>query len=192
MSARVARTLLPSLVLVLFLGGVLLLGSWAQSRGEAAPPLNGDSVGIEEEESYADYQARAAASLKAASAEEPSYALVVFRDWLDPEQAGDLVEPLARVSAEVVDAAHIAPLPEPVAGATRAEVLNLGMERTLAEHRNAEPRLSAVVVRDTGDALREWAAEHEESLTAVDVLPADAVWGFFGITFTLPMDHGGE
>lgn len=190
MSGRVARTLLPSLVLVLFLGGVLLLGSWAQSRGEAEPPLNGDSVGIEKGESYADYQSRAAASLRDAPGDEQAYALVVFRDWLDPEQAGALVEPLGRVNAEVVDAVQIAQLPEPVAGATRAEVLQLGMERTLKFYETVQPRLSAVVVRDTGAALRDWAAEHEEDLTAVEVLPSDAVWGFFGIRFTPPMNHG--
>ncbi|KQB85249.1 hypothetical protein [Corynebacterium oculi] len=192
MSARIARTLLPSLILVIFLGGVLLLGSWAQSRGEATPLINGDSVGIEAEESYADYQTRAAASLRAAPEDQSAYALVVFRDWLDPEQAGALVEPLDRVNAEIVDAVHIAALPEPVAEASRAEVLDLGMQRTLVIYDTAKPRLSAVVVRDTGATLRDWAREHEEDLTAVDVLPADAVWGFFGIRFTPPMDHEGE
>ncbi|MBC3185248.1 hypothetical protein H7347_01425 [Corynebacterium sp. zg-331] len=191
MSVRITRALAPSVILVIFLGGVLVVGSWVRSRGADAPLFNGDSVGIEKEESYPEYQARAAASLRDAPGDQQAYALVVFRDWLDPERAGALVEPLARVSAEVVDAVHVTALPEPVAGAPRAETLALGMERTRAVYDTAEPRLSAVVVRDTGAGLRAWADEHRDELTAVEVLPADAVWGLFGIRFTLPMDHGG-
>ncbi|KQB86730.1 hypothetical protein Clow_00938 [Corynebacterium lowii] len=182
------RTLVPSLILVLVLGVVLLVGSWVGQKYAVQPGVNGDSLGMEREESYEEYQDRAAASLAEAPAEQAAYALVVFRDWATAQQAGQWLEPLGRVNAEVIDGLRLVPLPEPVEGATRAEVLNTGMERERAEVPELQPRLSAVVVRDTGEALRSWAGENEENLSAVEVLPPDAVWSFFGVLPTAPIE----
>lgn len=186
MTARVVRMVAPSVVLVLMLGVVLLLGTWAGERDREGLPLNGDTVGIEAGESYADYQRRARETLDEAPADREAYALVVFRDWATPEQAGPWLEPLSRVDAGLIDAVRIRPLPEPVAGSTRGEVLATGMERELAATSGLQPRLSGAIVRDTGERLRAWAAEREDDLAAVEVLPPDAPWEGFGIRLTLP------
>lgn len=186
MTARVVRMVAPSVALVLLLGVVLLLGTWAGERDREGLPLNGDTVGIEAGESYADYQRRARETLDEAPADPEAYALVVFRDWATPEQAGPWLEPLSRVDAGLIDAVRIRPLPEPVAGSTRGEVLATGMERELAATSGLQPRLSGAIVRDTGERLRAWDAENEDALAAVEVLPPDAPWEGFGIRLTLP------
>ncbi|MEJ4099418.1 hypothetical protein V5S96_03455 [Corynebacterium mastitidis] len=186
MTTRVVRMVAPSVALVLLLGAVLLLGTWASERDREGLPLNGDAVGIEAGESYTDYQRRAQGTLDGAPADQEAYALVVFRDWAAPEQAGPWLEPLARVDAGLIDAVRIRPLPEPVAGSTRSEVLATGIERELAATPGVQPRLSGAIVRDTGERLRAWAAEHGDNLGAVEVLPPDAPWEGFGIRLTLP------
>ena len=80
--------------------------------------INGDIVGMDGE-TPAAYQQRARATLE--TADTPAFALITFTDPLSAAEAARILEPLPRVNARVTETI-VVPLPEPVAGATRADV----------------------------------------------------------------------
>ena len=124
--------------------------------------INGDIVGMDGE-TPAAYQQRARATLE--TADTPAFALITFTEPLSAAEAARILEPLPRVNARVTDTI-VVPLPEPVAGATRADVFG-------------SDSIPGVVAYAPGDALRKVA--QNERVFAIEVLPADAAWGRFGI-----------
>lgn len=150
----------------------------------AAPPaVQGDTLGRQPGESEGEYEGRALASLSESS--DPCFALVTFRGALAPADAARAVAPAERVSGLLLIDAPLRPIPEPSAGETRADVFareaqreaGAGAANGVALDANA---IAAVVVRAGGQTLRDLAAEPDVS--AVEALPADAVWGSFGVS----------
>lgn len=177
------------------LGVALVLGG-VYAVGLATPPqppiVQGDTLGIQPGEDAASYAARAQATLSDADADAAEhFALITFTSPCDPNCAADAVAAAGRVSALLlVDAASRA-IPEPTAGSTRAEVLRreAGVVAAAGEARGValDPQeIAAVVVRATGPELRVIAGS--PAVAAVEVLPADAAWGSFGIA---PAQRGG-
>ncbi|AKK09197.1 hypothetical protein [Corynebacterium testudinoris] len=143
---------------------------------------NGDTVGKESAEPYSVYAARAADTL--AAADDPAYALVTFTHPLTPEETQAALGSVGRVNAMVIDSAPPFPLPEPVDGASRSSVFHTQLDRIALMLSGVgevpvPERIDAVVVYDAGDSLRE-VASHTDIAT-VEVLPADASWGRFGV-----------
>lgn len=140
---------------------LLVAGFWAV--GEANPPappvLQGDELGAFEGESDADYAARAARTL---DHEEASFALVTFVRPLGAAEAAGALEPAPRVSALVV------PGKAPVV-VTEASRSNMRIDV-----------ITAAVVWANGAALRQ--IQQQDAVLAVEMLPADAVWGAFTLT----------
>ncbi|MGV0352499.1 hypothetical protein [Corynebacterium confusum] len=167
--------------------GVAAVGVvWAAGAFGAQPtaPLQGDQLGPEAGEDQGAYVARAADSLAAADDATSTYALVTFRSALSAQDAADAVEPAGRVNAMLVGASEPIALPEPVAGANRADVFDAALEQTQAGlegigHVEIPREVSAVVVWDTGQTLRDIAGEGQ--VAAVEPVPADAAWGSFAI-----------
>lgn len=152
---------------------------------------NGDSVGQQNGESFAAYVDRADVSLANAPEDDEAFALITFPQAVDVETAADLLSPLQRVSAVVP--AELAPvaIPEPVAGATRADVFRTAFERmsaraALSGLTSVDPTIVSVVVWDTGGELRALREDAGESIAAIDVLPTDAYWGGFGVLPVYP------
>ncbi|MDO4685112.1 MAG: hypothetical protein Q4A92_01070 [Corynebacterium sp.] len=139
---------------------VLALGQ--SDRVSRPTNINGDSLGMDSE-TPENYQARARITLEEAN--EPAFAMITFTEALNPGEAGVLLEPIPRVNARLTDTA-IVPLPEPVKGKTRADVLG------------NEP-IPGVIVYAPGDVLRKVAKDSR--VFAIEVLPPDAAWGRFGI-----------
>ncbi|MDR7329719.1 hypothetical protein [Corynebacterium guangdongense] len=178
------RLVLGSLAVLAALGVVVyaLVEALAWSP---APGRNGDMLGQDSGESYLQYQQRAAESLAGAPADEDVYALITFARPLEAAEAGVETEHLDRVNAMVVGMAAPYPLPEPVAGATRADVYTaqLGMIARQLSGIGDVPvpyQLTAVVARDDGETLR--ALAHAERVATVETLPPDAAWGWFGVS----------
>lgn len=150
----------------------------------AAPSVvQGDTLGRQPGESEGEYEARARASLS--ESPDPSFALVTFRNPLAPVEAARAVAPVERVSGLLPIDAPLKPIPEPPAGETRADVFAREAEREAdAGRANGvaldASEIAAVVVRADGRTLSELAAEPE--VAAVEALPADAVWGTFGVS----------
>ena len=166
--------------LVVFL--LVLLG-FGVFGDRSVTAVQGDQLGPESEETRADYLDRAAASL--AEADDAAYALVSFAYPLPPAEAAAAVDGVARVDAMIVGSASAVPLPEPTAGRTRADVFFAEFERINAGLLQGNggvsvpETLTAVVVHDSGDVLRDIAGRR--GVAAVEVAPADAAWGSFGI-----------
>lgn len=154
-------------------GIIALAIIWASffSQPPASAPLNGDWVGQGGNESFASYQDRAARSL--ADATGPSFALVTFSQPKSVAEAGAVADQLVvrRMSAAVMLSSKPVELPEPVAPATRADVLH--------QQIGSEGLVAGLVIHDDPAALREIGAHPE--IAAVEVLPPDAEWGRFGI-----------
>lgn len=176
---RRGLALLAVLVIV-----VLFIVALFDDRTAKPMPPNGDMLGMDTGESFEQYRERAAASLAAAPADDEVFALVTFTGPQTPTAAGELLEPVGRVNAMIVDLAPPYPLPEPVEGENRADVFERELGRigdSLAGIGNVPTpdELDAVVVWDDGDVLRELAGEGE--VAAVETLPPDAAWGRFGV-----------
>lgn len=151
---------------------ISLLGD--RTRFEALP--TGDQLGQDSGEAFADYAVRAQDSLATAPADEQVYGLVTFTSALPPERASSALESLARINAVVPpDAAPIA-VGEPQQGHDRSQIF----EMAVRDH-----PISSVVARDDGETFRRLA--ERDDIATVEVLPADAVWGAFGIR---PVDAG--
>lgn len=166
------RLLIAALSLIALIAAVVVL---SQADYVSKPmAINGDQVGQHSEESLADYQSRALESVEAA--DSPAFALVTFRHSLDPDAAGRLLEKakMNRVNAALSNTGLPIDLPEPIAGSSRGQTLR----EQLTLHQ-LPPELRAVVVYDNGEQLRALAQVPE--VFTVEVLPADAAWGRFGI-----------
>ncbi|WJY90071.1 hypothetical protein [Corynebacterium confusum] len=167
--------------------GVAAVGVvWAAGAFGAQPtaPLQGDQLGPETGEDPGAYVARADSLLAEADDATPTYALVTFQSALSVQDAAKAVGEAGRVNALLVGASEPIALPEPIAGADRADVFDAALDQTQAGldgiGRVEVPReLSAVVVWDTGEVLREVAAAPE--VAAVEPAPDDAAWGSFAI-----------
>ncbi|GAB2504117.1 hypothetical protein CATRI_08605 [Corynebacterium atrinae] len=168
-------------VAIIALVGALIFAFFDDATSKPLAP-NGDIVGKEASEPYSVYAARAADSV--AEAHDPAYALVTFTHPLTPEEAQTALGSVGRVNAMVIASASPFPLPEPVDGASRASVFHteLGRIAQMLSGVGQVPvpeRFDAVVVYDSGDALREVASH--ANIATVEVLPADASWGRFGV-----------
>lgn len=157
---------------ILLIVVVLILGRL--DLGKPIQYYNGDQLGRDTSESLEAYIARADESLE--KAQEPAFALVAFENSLNPRVVGNLLEKagVSRVNVAIPAGALPVELPEPTAGASRADVLTqqLQMQR-------APELIDAVVVYDSGDELRELAGN--EGVLSVEVAPVDAAWGLIGI-----------
>lgn len=140
------------------------------------PDRNGDMLGQQTNESLSEYAQRASETLHLAPAEEDAFALVTFARPVSAAEAGNLTQQINRVSAMVVGMAAPIAVPEPVDGASRAQVYQQHLDR-LAQP--APDRLTAVITYDTGQAHRELI--DEPRVATVEVLPPDAAWNQFGI-----------
>lgn len=147
----------------------LVAGFWLV--GEANPPappvLQGDQLGPENGETAQQYVQRAAATL---DHDEASFALVTFDRPLDPDDAAAALEPAPRVSALVVPGVAPVVVPEASIGKMRIDVLRSA---------TASPIAGAVVFAPRTQLER---INATDTVFAVEMLPADAVWGAFSIT----------
>ena len=147
----------------------LVAGFWLV--GEANPPtppvLQGGQLGPEDGETAQQYAQRAAATL---DHEEASFALVTFAQPLGPDEAAAVLEPAPRVSALVVPGVAPVVVPEASIGAMRIDVLRSA---------TASPIAGAVVFAPRTQLER---MNVTDTVLAVEMLPADAVWGAFSIT----------
>ena len=173
---------------LLVAGFVALGGIWVAGQSDlTAKPmaLNGDQLGQNYGESAAEYQLRAMNSLSRLDESAPTWALVTFRSPQTAVAAADIapVDKVLRVSAMIEEGLPPIELPEPVAGATRAGVFT---------HANALIRISGktpgkltgLVVYAPKQQLMALASNPD--VFSVEALPADAVWGRFGITPVTP------
>lgn len=147
----------------------LVAGFWLV--GEANPPappvLQGDQLGPEDGETAQQYAQRAAATL---DHEEASFALVTFARPLGPEEAAATLAPAPRVSALLVPGVAPVVVPEASIGAMRIDVLRSA---------TTSPMTGAVVFAPRTQLDR---INATDTVLAVEMLPADAVWGAFSIT----------
>lgn len=170
---------------VSLLGLVAVVFALSQSDRTSKPMnINGDMLGQDVSETREDYLVRAAESLAAAPAGQEAFGLITFTEPATPAEASVALQDLRRVNAMVMLSAAPMGIPEPVAGETRAEVFNREIDRV--DHSLAgigeitAPReINAVVAWDSGEAFRR--VSGAESVLAVEVLPADASWGRFGV-----------
>lgn len=168
------RGVAAAAVLALIALVVVLLASRSDLT-DRPDPVNGDQLGMESYESVADYRSRAADSLAKAPADRPVWALVTFAAPLDVRAADEATRGLDRVSAVVAHEAGLIEVPEPVAGATRADVFARELDRAPFE----ADRLDGVVAYDDGSALR--ALTRIDDVAVVEALPSDAAWGRIGV-----------
>lgn len=172
----------PALALVaLALVTVLAAGWWGPKP--AAPSPNGDQLGQDSGESFAAYVERADSTLGQADDDRQAWALVTFATPLGPEDAATATAGLGRVSAVVISGWLLQEAPEPVPGSSRAEVF-----ARQAAGGPLEEGISGVVAFATGRQLRQCAKG--TPVAAVEVLPADAVWGRFGVRPVYPGQVG--
>lgn len=147
----------------------LVAGFWLV--GEANPPappvLQGDQLGPENGETAQQYVQRAAATL---DHDEASFALVTFDRPLGPDEAATALEAAPRVSALVVPGVAPVVVPEASIGKMRIDVLRSA---------TASPIAGAVVFAPRTQLER---INATDTVLAVEMLPADAVWGAFSIT----------
>ena len=139
------------------LTGIFLLG--LNTGFEPYP--QGDQLGPDPGETPIAYAQRAADSL--AEADEPAFALVTFSEPLQPDAAADLLQPARRVNQIIV--------------AGRAPIA-VGEMPDRREVFGNDP-LVAAVVWESGEVLR--MLIDDPRVSTIEVLPADAVWGTFGI-----------
>lgn len=170
-AALVLLAVLALVVIVLF----GLLGTQPRSA------LQGDQLGPDGAETAAEYRERAEASL--AQADKHAYALVAFNKPLSPHDVSEALQPIERMDAIVIGLAAPIAVPEPVAGAERADVIDSVFARVAAQANDmgeeVPTRVDAVVVYSAGTQLRALAADPR--VETVEVAPDDAAWGSFGV-----------
>ena len=175
---RRRRTAALMLLAVLALVVVLAFGLFGTQPRTA---LQGDQLGPDGAETAAAYRERAEASL--AQADQPAYALVDFHEPLTPQDVSDALQPVERMDAIVVGLAAPIVVPEPVAGATRADVIDSVLDRVAEQARDlgeeTPAKVDAVVVYSAGNQLR--ALANDPQVDTVEVAPEDAAWGSFGV-----------
>ncbi|WP_257158521.1 hypothetical protein [Corynebacterium cystitidis] len=166
---RVTAAIVSLIVIVAL---IVVLGM----RSDPPPPINGDQLGMEMGESFQDYEARASASMSALDDDTSHhFALVTFTEPLPPQQAGEVTETVERVNAMIVANAQPWPLPGPIRGEVRADVYTRELGRIAAPE-----TLTGVVVWDVPPTLR--TLNEYSRVATVEVLPADAQWGRFGVS----------
>lgn len=172
-----------AVVAVLVLIGLVAVLSFDDRTSRPMPP-NGDMLGMDPEQSFAQYRAHAEASLMAAPVEEQAFALVTFTGETTPEVAAGVLEPVGRVNAMLISLAAPFPLPEPVAGENRADVFDRELARISHSLSGVgdvptPEGLDAVIIWENGQTLRTLA--EEGNVATVEALPPDAAWGRFGV-----------
>ena len=172
---RAAALVLLAVVAFLVILAFGLLGTQPRSA------LQGDQLGPDGTDTAAEYRERAEASL--AQADKPAYALVGFSKPLSPHDVSEALQPVQRMDAIVIGLAAPIAVPEPVAGAERADVIDSVFAR-VAEQANgmgeeAPTKVDAVVVYSAGAQLRALASDPR--VETVEVAPEDAAWGSFGV-----------
>jgi len=139
----------------------------ARTRFESVPL--GDTLGQDNGETFAEYVERADRSLAEAPDDEPVFALVTFAADASAEQASAVLESVGRVDAVIPPNAPLKPVGEPKEGRDRTDIFRIAVDGDIA----------GAVVHDTGDVLR--ALSSDDRIASVEALPADAVWGAFGV-----------
>ncbi|GAB3940687.1 hypothetical protein [Corynebacterium tapiri] len=147
--------------------GLLVFAS-LNSEPPAQVGSNGDVLGPEGGQTLSAYRDEANQTLAEAPQDQPAYSMVTFSSTLTPQEVGEITSELRRVNAVVSQANAPRPIPEPVEGATRAEVFQQYTDG-----------LDAVIAYDTPEALKPLL--DDPRVLAVEVLPPDAVWGAFGV-----------
>lgn len=178
-----ARWIVAILCVLAFVALVLILGHRTPPQG----PVNGDQLGMDNDESFSSYLDRADASLAVldADSEEESFALVAFDRSLTPEEAGEVLQDVGRVNAAIIGIAAPRALPEPIEGEDRADVFQRELDHIahslggIGDVPTPET-INAVVVWDTPATLR--ALHDEAQVASVEALPPDATWGLIGIS----------
>lgn len=160
-------------IAAMFAGAVLYGGCYlvGVNNPPAQPVLQGDALGTEQGETAPEYAARARQSLEEASLEgrdaEPHFALVSFGHPLNPLEADAVLRPIGRVNAVITDGGAT-PVGEPAPGKSRAGIFQ-----------GVASSIDGAVVYDTVAHLAD--VNDVNDVFAVEVLPADAVWGAFAI-----------
>ncbi|GAB3081034.1 hypothetical protein GCM10027157_13690 [Corynebacterium aquatimens] len=158
---------------------VIPLGIWVLGeRAQKTPPIQGDQLGMEAGESFDDYTQRAKATHELLDDDTSFFALVTFRHPLDTARASEVLDHIKRVDAIVVDGVAPIPVGEPRERAQRALVFDIALRR-IGGGGAVDKQLLGVVVHDSGAALT--SLNDDQVVAAVEALPADAVWGNFGI-----------
>ncbi|MFD5867658.1 hypothetical protein ACFWGD_03450 [Corynebacterium sp. NPDC060344] len=193
------------IAIVCVLGLAVALMMMAGSDRTSAPMnVNGDFVGMDSGEDVAAYAARAAGTLADPPAQadgmasgpgDAHWALVSFDPPAEPAAAAAAVDGLDGLRAGTMYVGQIVSrsLPEPVAGQTRADVIERELDLL---RRSAGPvvrgtgdaNLTGLLVRGTLDQLRTIAGR--PGVAAVEALAADAVIGRFGVR-PLPLPEPG-
>ncbi|OFT57071.1 hypothetical protein HMPREF3151_08875 [Corynebacterium sp. HMSC05H05] len=147
----------------------LVAGFWlvGAANPPAPPVLQGDRLGPEDGETIQQYAQRAAGTL---DHEEASFALVTFARPLGPDEAAAALAPAPRVSALVVPGEAPVVVPEASIGTMRIDVLRSATTSPIAGAVVFAPRTQLEQMNAT------------DTVFAVEMLPADAVWGAFSIT----------
>ena len=162
---------LRAAITVLLVGAVLYGGCYLVgiTNPPTQPVLQGDALGAEPGETAPEYAARARQSLDEAAQEskQAHFALVTFSRPLGPEQADSVLRRLGRVNALLTEEG-VTPVGEPAPGASRVAVF-----------RGVSGHIHGAVVYDTVAHLAD--VNDVNDVVAVEVLPADAVWGAFAI-----------
>lgn len=172
------------IIAVVFAVGLFIYAMFDDATNRPERNINGDALGQAAEESFDDYAQRAAETLEQAPADQNAYSLITFSDALTTDEASEVTAELGRVNAMIVGRAAPYPLPEPIEGSDRSDVYDQQLEYiagSLAGIGNVPvpETMTAVVAWDDGEALRDVAGREE--VATVEVLPPDAVWGFFGV-----------
>ena len=139
----------------------------------------GDQLGPDPDESFSRYRERAAASLDGAVEGENAFGLVTFARPLSAEEAAEALEGIKRVNTLILGQAAPIAIPEPVEGASRADVIRRKFAHLSRSLGVAPDAVSAVTAWDDAAAFRQLARDPE--VAAVEVLPPDARWGNFGV-----------
>ncbi|AGS35212.1 hypothetical protein B841_08695 [Corynebacterium maris DSM 45190] len=181
---RSKGTLAAVIVAVLVALGVVVFAYNDDATGRPVAEINGDMLGMDPEESFGEYQRRAAESLAAAPAGEEVFGLITFTEPLASPEADRVTDGLRRVNAMIIGMSAPYGLPEPTAGETRTDVFDRQFSRIADSLEGVgdvpvPERMTAVIAYDDGEALRSVAEDAD--VAAVETLPPDAAWGRFGV-----------
>ncbi|MCI1256503.1 MAG: hypothetical protein LKG15_07430 [Corynebacterium provencense] len=177
-------------VACVILMGVALVALSNSERMSRPTAVNGDSLGPESGESLPAYAVRASETLtdgEAGPADSVRWALVTPEEPLDVAGLTTLFRPFAgvadlRVSTLLVGGVQW-PVPEPAVGHRREDVFIAVRDRAAASAgvgvEDPSLRVTGVLVHARVPVLQDLAAAR--GVLAVEALPADAVFGRFGV-----------
>ena len=186
------RQALAALLTLLAL--VVLVGLVPNSEKETAEKIpQGYALGPEPGEDYTEYARVANNSLREAGMSKV-FGLVVFNQPLSPQQVDELVPAgWGRVNAIIATGTQPLETPEPVPGASRADVIQRTLDNATAGHTDlTAPRtLDAIVAYAPGETLRTLGENPASSkfIKSVELAPPDAVWGHVGIRVPNSLDR---